>query len=185
MQHDRPADATSRGGAPAAGASGNHAGAQWSHQHLRSGRYFGGLPHPPRATGGGARHCLGCGSPPRPLCGRSRSTLRTGHQPGQQRSATPSGPQGTVQLASGTRPNGESFFVIRDDGPGIPDEHVPHIFERFYRADKARTSAAGHTGLGLAIAKAIVDNHGGEISVQSTPGQGSTFEVTLKSDRSL
>lgn len=95
------------------------------------------------------------------------------------------GPQGTVQLASGTRPNGESFFVIRDDGPGIPDEHVPHIFERFYRADKARTSAAGHTGLGLAIAKAIVDNHGGEISVQSTPGQGSTFEVTLKSDRSL
>ena len=95
------------------------------------------------------------------------------------------GPKGTVHLSSGTRSTGEAFFTIRDDGPGIPSEHLPHIFERFYRADKARTSAAGHTGLGLAIAKAIVDNHGGEISVQSAPGQGSTFEVTLKSDRSL
>lgn len=95
------------------------------------------------------------------------------------------GPKGTVHLSSGTRTSGEAFFTIRDDGPGIPSEHLPHIFERFYRADKARTSAAGHTGLGLAIAKAIVDNHGGEISVQSTPGQGSTFEVTLKGDRSL
>lgn len=95
------------------------------------------------------------------------------------------GASGTVRLSSGLRSTGEPYFAIQDDGPGIPTEHLPHIFERFYRADKARTSAAGHTGLGLAIAKAIVDNHGGEISVQSTPGQGSTFEVTLKSDRSV
>lgn len=70
-------------------------------------------------------------------------------------------------------------FIIRDDGPGIAETDLPHIFERFYRADQARTGTSGHTGLGLAIAKAIVDNHDGQIDVTSTPDQGACFEVKL------
>ena len=93
------------------------------------------------------------------------------------------GTSGSVHLACGVRPSADGtplvWFSVRDDGPGIPAEHLPHIFERFYRADKARTSAAGHTGLGLAIAKAIVDNHGGDILVRSPSGEGAEFEVTL------
>jgi signal transduction histidine kinase len=53
------------------------------------------------------------------------------------------------------------------------------VFERFYRADKSRSAASGHTGLGLAIAKAVVDNHGGRVTVQTNCGEGTTFEVTL------
>ena len=68
---------------------------------------------------------------------------------------------------------------MRDDGPGIPPEDLPNVFRRFYRVDKARAGATGHTGLGLAIAKAIADNHGGTISVESQPGQGACFTVTL------
>jgi heavy metal sensor kinase len=88
------------------------------------------------------------------------------------------GEGGRVDLKSGMRGN-QPWFSVSDDGPGIPAGDVPHIFERFYRADKARTSAAGHTGLGLAIAKAIVDNHGGDIVVDSRLGVGTTFVVTL------
>ena len=68
---------------------------------------------------------------------------------------------------------------VRDQGPGIPDRHVPRLFERFYRVDKARSRAAGGTGLGLAIVKHIALVHGGTVSVQSTIGTGSTFTLTL------
>lgn len=71
-------------------------------------------------------------------------------------------------------------FMVVDDGPGISETDLPHIFERFYRADQARTGSSGHTGLGLAIARAIVDNHGGSIAVRSAPGQGTGFEVKLR-----
>lgn len=74
---------------------------------------------------------------------------------------------------------GRARFIIRDDGPGIPAADLPHIFERFYRADQARTGSSGHSGLGLSIAKAIVDNHGGHLHVTSPPGQGACFEVEL------
>ena len=85
---------------------------------------------------------------------------------------------GHVQVACAAAPRGATF-TVRDDGPGIPSEDLPHIFRRFYRADKARVSASGHTGLGLAIAKAIVDNHGGTISVISAAGQGTCFTAEL------
>jgi signal transduction histidine kinase len=70
---------------------------------------------------------------------------------------------------------------VRDNGIGIAPEDLPHVFERFFRGDKARArdGIAGGTGLGLSICKAIVDAHGGEIIVDSTPGEGSTFTVTL------
>ena len=70
-------------------------------------------------------------------------------------------------------------FYVRDQGPGIASEHLPRIFERFYRVDKARSRESGGTGLGLAIVKHIVLNHGGTVRVESTLGQGSTFYFGL------
>ena len=68
---------------------------------------------------------------------------------------------------------------VRDTGVGIAPEHLPHLFERFYRADTARSRTAGGAGLGLSICRWIAEAHGGSISVESAPGQGTTFTVTL------
>jgi len=71
---------------------------------------------------------------------------------------------------------------IRDKGPGIPRRHLPRLFERFYRADKARSRKLGGTGLGLAIVKHIVQVHGGHVTVESALGKGSTFTLYLPVD---
>jgi len=68
---------------------------------------------------------------------------------------------------------------IEDTGSGIPEEDLPYVFERFYKADKARTRGNSGTGLGLAIAKHIIDAHHGEISVHSKVGRGTTFFIFL------
>ena len=71
-------------------------------------------------------------------------------------------------------------FTVADDGEGIAAEHLPHIFERFYRADSARDRSRGGSGIGLAIAKALTEAHGGHIRVASRgPGHGSTFTVAV------
>ena len=70
-------------------------------------------------------------------------------------------------------------FYVRDFGAGIPSEHLPRLFERFYRVDKARSRESGGTGLGLAIAKHVVRAHGGTIKAQSELNHGSTFYFTL------
>jgi len=72
-----------------------------------------------------------------------------------------------------------ALFQVADTGEGIAAADLPHIFERFYRADKSRSRAEGCNGLGLAICKAIVDAHGGSIGVTSEVGVGSTFTVKL------
>ena len=84
------------------------------------------------------------------------------------------------RIILGARPVAESVeFYIQDFGPGIPSEHLPRLFERFYRVDKARSRESGGTGLGLAIAKHIVLAHGGTIRAQSDLNHGSTFLFTL------
>ena len=79
-----------------------------------------------------------------------------------------------------TAADGAAVWVsVADNGPGIAAEHLPHVFERFYRADKARSWSEGRSGLGLAICKAIVDAHGGTIEATSTEGAGAKFVVRL------
>ena len=84
----------------------------------------------------------------------------------------------SIQIGALERDRQIECFV-RDHGPGIPSEHLPRLFERFYRVDKARSREAGGTGLGLAIVKHIVLNHGGEAGVTSELGHGSTFWFRL------
>jgi signal transduction histidine kinase len=73
------------------------------------------------------------------------------------------------------------FFYIKveDNGLGIPEESAPHIFERFYRADKSHSREIGGTGLGLAITKSAIAMHNGEVKVRSKLGEGSTFDVRI------
>jgi heavy metal sensor kinase len=87
--------------------------------------------------------------------------------------------RGSVQVCLEQK-DGHAIFSVRDTGIGIPKEDRDKVFERFYRADKARTRERGGTGLGLAIAKWIVDQHQGSISVESTLGEGSLFVVELQ-----
>lgn len=85
-----------------------------------------------------------------------------------------------VSLDEVTEPEAEWVRLgIKDNGPGIPADHLPHLFERFYRVDSSRSRKLGGSGLGLSISKSIVDHHGGELRVSSTLGEGSLFQVLL------
>ncbi len=86
--------------------------------------------------------------------------------------------QGSITLNSRSDDQRVSIEVT-DTGPGIPPEDLPHLFERFYRADKSRSRESGGSGLGLAIAKSIVEAHGGSISATSEPGKGTTMQLQL------
>ncbi|WP_060862413.1 sensor histidine kinase [Paenibacillus riograndensis] len=86
---------------------------------------------------------------------------------------------GTVTLGITRNDNDTLSLFVQDTGCGIPEEDTPHLFERFYRVDQARTREHGGTGLGLAIAYEIVSRHGGRITVTSALHQGSTFTVIL------
>lgn len=86
-------------------------------------------------------------------------------------------PGGRITL-SAAQQNGRIWLRVRDTGTGIPPEDLPHVFSRFYRSDKSRTSN-GESGLGLAIARSIVEAHGGTITAESAPGQGATFTISL------
>lgn len=90
------------------------------------------------------------------------------------------GREGGHVVVSARRVGGAMVEVsVRDDGPGIPPEAQPRVFERFYRVDRARSREQGGTGLGLAIVKNVVQAHGGEVSVESVVGEGATFRFTL------
>jgi signal transduction histidine kinase len=89
---------------------------------------------------------------------------------------TPSGGTISVSLAA---ENSAAVLAVRDTGMGISSDQLPHIFDRFWRADKVRSREIGGTGLGLSIAKVIVEQHGGTIIVESQLGQGACFTVTI------
>jgi two-component system phosphate regulon sensor histidine kinase PhoR len=95
-----------------------------------------------------------------------------------------SGPGSEVRITAAAADGGVSI-AIRDEGCGIEPEHLPRLFERFYRIDKARSRQLGGTGLGLSIVKHIVQAHGGTVDVASEPGVGSTFTVLLPAPAAL
>ncbi|MBT5901884.1 MAG: histidine kinase [Opitutaceae bacterium] len=95
---------------------------------------------------------------------------------------TPSG--STIEIAAALKPTGVEIR-ISDNGPGIPEADLPHIFERFYRVEKGRSREKGGTGLGLAIVKHIVQLHGGHVEVVSVPGQGASFILLLPVDATV
>jgi signal transduction histidine kinase len=90
---------------------------------------------------------------------------------------TPGG--GSIRIRASTAADGCFQVDICDSGIGMNEEEQEHVFERFYKADRARSREAGGSGLGLAIVKKIVDLHHGDIRVCSSPGVGSTFTVKL------
>jgi two-component system phosphate regulon sensor histidine kinase PhoR len=86
--------------------------------------------------------------------------------------------KGTIALSL-NHTAGRVMIEIKDTGIGIPEEHIPRIFERFYVVDKSRSKRLGGTGLGLSIVKHIVLLHNGTLQVASPPSQGTTFSITL------
>jgi two-component system sensor histidine kinase BaeS len=114
---------------------------------------------------------------PRVLADEDRAVQVLGNLLSNALRYTPEG--GRVEV-SANQLEGEMVFRVRDTGIGVAPEHLPHLFERFYRTDKARTRAAGGSGIGLTIAQALVEAMGGRIWAESRgAGQGSTFSFTL------
>jgi two-component system OmpR family sensor kinase len=95
---------------------------------------------------------------------------------GNTRAHTPEDSPVSVSVAT---VNGNAVISVQDSGPGMTADEQERVFERFYRADPSRSRASGGIGLGLSIVSAVAEAHGGEVSVRSEPGNGSTFEVSL------
>ncbi len=94
---------------------------------------------------------------------------------------TPTG--GSIDVGWHVAPDGRGEFSVRDSGPGVAPEHIARLTERFYRVDRSRSRETGGTGLGLAIVKHVVQRHGGELRIESTPGAGSTFSIQFPASR--
>lgn len=113
---------------------------------------------------------------PKPVNGHGTQLERlVGNLVGNAIKYTP--PGGKVAVALDTTSKGQALLTVRDTGLGIAPDDLPHVFDRFWRADRARSTEG--TGLGLSICQAIAKSHGGTITVQSAPGLGATFTVTL------
>ena len=91
-------------------------------------------------------------------------------------------PKGGKVTVTTEEKEGTVLVIVSDTGIGIPEEEIPHLFERFYRVDKERSRRAGGTGLGLSITEWIIKAHKGTISVKSSTGSGSDFIVALPKD---
>ena len=86
---------------------------------------------------------------------------------------------GSITVTASHEDNRQVKVAVMDTGEGVPPEELPYIFERFYRVDKSRTRATGGSGLGLTIAKRLIEAHGGKIEAHSEPGRGSCFTFTI------
>jgi two-component system sensor histidine kinase VicK len=93
---------------------------------------------------------------------------------------TPPGGKVTVQ---GGPSNGHVRVMVADTGIGIPSDHLPHVFDRFYRVDRSRSSETAGSGLGLAICRSIVEAHGGRVEIDSTFGAGTRVMLTLPAQK--
>ena len=114
---------------------------------------------------------------PQVLADRQRSLQVLANLLGNALRYTP--PGGAVRLVVATGERGKVRFEVSDTGPGVTPEDQPNVFQRFYRGDKARSPHAGGSGIGLTIARQLVERQGGEIGVSSPPGEGATFHFTL------
>jgi two-component system phosphate regulon sensor histidine kinase PhoR len=88
-----------------------------------------------------------------------------------------------IEVRWTTSAEGASVFSVVDQGHGIAPEHIPRLTERFYRVDRSRSRETGGTGLGLAIVKHVAQRHGGELTIESTPGKGSRFSISFPATR--
>ena len=88
-------------------------------------------------------------------------------------------PDGGRIVVSAERVSDGTLIRVEDTGPGIPPEHLPLVFDRFYKIDRARASGQSGSGLGLSIVKAIVERHGGRVSAANAPGGGARFDIVL------
>ncbi|MNT72997.1 Sensor histidine kinase YycG [compost metagenome] len=86
--------------------------------------------------------------------------------------------KGPLTIETG-RDGRDALFAVRDRGPGIPEQDLPHLFEPFYRPDTSRSRQSGGTGLGLAIVKTVAQSHGGEATLASQVGEGTTAAFRL------
>ena len=94
---------------------------------------------------------------------------------------TPAG--GAIEVTWKLLADGRGEFAVADTGPGIAAEHIPRLTERFYRVDHSRSRETGGTGLGLAIVKHVVQRHGAQLNIESTPGKGSRFSIIFPAHR--
>jgi signal transduction histidine kinase len=88
-----------------------------------------------------------------------------------------------ISLGAKKLEDGSVLFTVKDQGPGIPEEDIPFIWERFYKVDKSHCRNVPGTGLGLAIAKEIIRMHGAQAEVKSGCGEGATFEIKFPKDK--
>ena len=102
---------------------------------------------------------------------------------GQHGGAVQHTPDGTgIDITWGRAPDGSVRASVQDDGEGIAPEQIPRLTERFYRVETSRSRARGGTGLGLAIVKHALARHGGELLIESTPGQGARFTCVFPAE---
>jgi two-component system, OmpR family, phosphate regulon sensor histidine kinase PhoR len=133
----------------------------------------------------GGQHVIEMGSGPALDVAGARSELASALTNLLNNAVRHTPPGSTVCAGWRSTAEGGAEFYVQDNGPGIAQEHLPRLTERFYRVDRSRSRETGGTGLGLAIVKHVAQRHGGQMQVESVLGEGSTFVISLPPSRVL